>query len=69
MEHTSEEIQQKLGLFQKVLKQARIKLTPQRIEIFREVIHFKDHTDAVTLFKSIRDKIPPISLDTVYRTS
>ncbi len=68
MESGSKEISQKLESLKKVLTKAGLKLTPQRIEIFREIIQSKDHPDAMTLYKNISVRMPNISLDTVYRT-
>jgi len=45
-----------------------IKMTHQRLEIFREVITSKVHPDAETVFRAVREKLPTVSLDTVYRT-
>jgi len=45
-----------------------MKLTHQRIEIFREVARTGDHPDAETIFKRVRKRIPTVSLDTVCRT-
>ena len=45
-----------------------IKLTQQRLEIFREVATTSDHPDAETVFRRVRRHMPTVSLDTVYRT-
>lgn len=45
-----------------------IKLTHQRIEIFREVAQAGDHPGADQVFQRVRDRMPTVSLDTVYRT-
>jgi len=45
-----------------------IKVTQQRIEIFRELINSSDHPDAEKLFQRLRARMPALSLDTVYRT-
>ncbi|MCG6911045.1 MAG: transcriptional repressor [Deltaproteobacteria bacterium] len=44
------------------------KRTPQRLEIFREVARRADHPDAETVFRGVRQRMPTLSLDTVYRT-
>jgi Fur family peroxide stress response transcriptional regulator len=44
-----------------------MKITPQRIEIYRQLVKATNHPDAETLYKHVRTKIPSISLDTVYR--
>jgi len=49
-------------------KEAGIKLTHQRLEIFRELAVTEEHPDAETLYKAVRRRVPTVSLDTVYRT-
>lgn len=44
-----------------------LKITPQRVEIYRQLVNAATHPDAETLYKHVRKKIPSISLDTVYR--
>jgi len=43
-------------------------MTPQRLEIFREVARAQDHPSAEQVYKRVKPKMPNISLDTVYRT-
>lgn len=43
-------------------------MTPQRIEIFREVAGRLDHPDAEAVLRGVRKRMPSVSLDTVYRT-
>ena len=62
------EIRHRMAHFQDVLRRAGIKLTHQRIEIFREVAQTEDHPDAETVYWGVDRRIPTISLDTVYRT-
>lgn len=47
---------------------AGLRITQQRIEIFRELISCSDHPDAEKLFQRLRRQMPGLSLDTVYRT-
>jgi len=54
--------------FEQEIRRAGVKLTHQRLEIFREVAGTGDHPDIETIYKNIRKKMPTISLDTVYRT-
>ena len=51
-----------------VLKAAGVRVTHQRLEIFREVASSTAHPDAETVFRGVRDRLPTVSLDTVYRT-
>ena len=61
------EIEQRMRQFEKVCRDANIKLTHQRIEIFREVAQTGDHPDAETVCTRVRARIPTVSPDTVYR--
>ncbi len=54
--------------FRKVCKEHGIKVTPQRLEIFREVMRARDHPSAEDIYRRVKDRLPSISLDTVYRT-
>ncbi|MCB1217885.1 transcriptional repressor [bacterium] len=47
---------------------AGIRLTHQRLEVYREVASTTEHPDAESIHRSVRRRIPTISLDTVYRT-
>ena len=68
MELSSEEIQSRMDRFTEALRSSGIRLTHQRIEIFREVARTGDHPDADTIYRRVRKRIPTVSLDTVYRT-
>jgi len=62
------ELERKLELFRKKAKEAGLKVTPQRIAIYRELASRSDHPSAEELFESLKNKIEGISLTTVYRT-
>ena len=66
LEH--QEIERRLEQFKSVAKQAGVKLTHQRLEIFRAVASSEDHPSAEAVYKSVRTAMPTVSLDTVYRT-
>ena len=61
---------QKLHLEQlkQLCNDAGIKLTHQRLEIFRELMAASDHPSAELIHKQIHKKLPTIAIDTVYRT-
>ncbi len=59
---------QKIDMFRIVCKDHGIKVTPQRLEIFLEVIAANDHPSAEEIFRRVQKKLPTVSLDTVYRT-
>ncbi|MEA3546759.1 MAG: Fur family transcriptional regulator, partial [Thermodesulfobacteriota bacterium] len=54
--------------FEQACRAAGLKLTHQRLEIFRELAISTDHPSAETLYKRLKKRLPTISLDTIYRT-
>jgi Fur family peroxide stress response transcriptional regulator len=60
--------EKKIELFRKVCKEQGIKVTPQRLEIFLEIMAADDHPSAEDVFNRVKTRMPTISLDTVYRT-
>ena len=51
-----------------VAKKAGVKLTHQRLEIFGELAATNEHPDADTVFRAVQQRMPTVSVDTVYRT-
>jgi Fur family transcriptional regulator, peroxide stress response regulator len=68
MKISLEELNQRVDHCKQGLRRSGVKLTHQRLEIFRELAKSLDHPDADTIYRSVRKRIPTISLDTVYRT-
>ncbi len=62
------EVEQRMKHLEAVCHDEGIKLTHQRMEIFREVAQTGDHPDADQVFQRVRNRMPTVSLDTVYRT-
>ena len=62
------DVEHRMNNFETVCRDAGIKLTHQRIEIFREIAQTWDHPDAEQIFHRVRNRMPTVSLDTVYRT-
>ncbi len=54
--------------FRLALRSSGLKVTPQRLEIFREAARSEDHPDVEAIYRGVRKRVPTISLDTVYRT-
>ncbi len=54
--------------FENACRKADLKLTHQRLEVYRELAQAQDHPSAEMLYKRILKRLPTISLDTVYRT-
>jgi Fur family peroxide stress response transcriptional regulator len=67
MKTDKREIECRMIRFEQVCRTAGVKLTHQRMEIFREVARTGDHPDAETVYRGVRRRIPTMSLDTVYR--
>ena len=61
VERTEEELSE-------LCRRQGLKATPQRLAIVRELMGTKEHPDAETLYARVRQQIPDLSLDTVYRT-
>ena len=57
-----------MDCFREKCRENNLKMTPQRIVIYKELLKSKDHPNAEALFKRIKKIIPDISLDTVNRT-
>ena len=54
--------------FAAALKADGLRMTHQRLEVIRELASAKHHPDADEVYRAIRERVPTISLDTVYRT-
>ncbi len=61
-------LNQRLERVKNVLRDAGVKVTHQRLEVFSVVASAQDHPDVETVFRGVRKRLPTISLDTVYRT-
>ncbi len=68
MKIAGDAIQEKLACFDQACRDAGLKMTHQRMEIFRELAVATDHPSAETLYKRLRSRLATLSLDTVYRT-
>ncbi len=54
--------------FRAKCKKHNLKMTPQRVTIYQELVKAKDHPGCEDIFERVHKKFPDISLDTVYRT-
>jgi len=57
-----------MNRFKEGLARSGIKITHQRLGIFREIAESGDHPDAERIYKGVRERVSTVSLDTVYRT-
>jgi len=64
----NEMIHERVSEFIERSKDLGIKVTPQRIAIYRELASTDQHPSTETIYKKIKDYYPNISLTTVYRT-
>jgi Fur family peroxide stress response transcriptional regulator len=63
-----ERVEKRVADFVKVCRRQGVKATHQRTEILRELAGMAEHPDAETIHARVRQRIPAISVDTVYRT-
>jgi Fur family peroxide stress response transcriptional regulator len=68
MKADKRELECRIERFKEAAGAAGIKLTHQRLEIFREVAASLDHPSAEAVLKALKPRMPTLSLDTVYRT-
>jgi len=68
MNVSTEELDMRLESFKTRAKEEGVKLTPQRLEIFKAVAKSLEHPDAERIFETLHAIMPTVSLDTVYRT-
>ena len=62
------DVQMRLDYFETRCKELGLRVTRQRQEIFRAVAKSSSHPSAETVFLEVRESLPNVSLDTVYRT-
>ena len=67
MRNPTEIIQARTEHFLNACREQGVKITHQRLEIYRELASAGNHPDAVMVYKRVRKRIPTMSLDTVYR--
>ena len=64
----ADETARRVAQFKATAKAKGVKLTPQRLEIFREIASSLVHPDAEAVHRAVYARMPTVSLDTVYRT-
>ena len=62
------EIERRMKRFVETCRDQGMKVTHQRMEVFRELAGTEEHPDAETIYQNVSKRIPAISRDTVYRT-
>lgn len=61
-------LDEKQRMFEEVCHRHGMKITPQRVAIYKELTSSKRHPSAITIFRTIRKYYPNISLGTVNST-
>jgi len=62
------ELDEKTRWFEGRCREIGLKVTPQRVAIYRELLRTDEHPSAEMLHRRVRGLLPSISLDTVNRT-
>lgn len=62
------EVERRVERFKEAVRKAGVKLTLQRLEIFREIAASLEHPSAEAVMKALKHRMPTVSIDTVYRT-
>ncbi len=63
-----DKLKEKMEAFQGKCREAGLKITPQRMAVYKVLIESKQHPSAEMVFRKVRKVIPNISLDTVNRS-
>jgi len=61
-------IEEQLDAFRAQCRATGLKITPQRVAVYRALIESTEHPGAEAVFRLVRETFPSISLDTVNRT-
>ena len=63
-----DKLKEKMEAFRAKCRKAGLKITPQRMAVYKVLIESRQHPSAEMVFRKVRKVIPNISLDTVNRT-
>jgi len=63
-----EQVEKRVVEFLELCRRQGVKATHQRTEILRELAGSEEHPDAEMILAGVRQRIPAISVDTIYRT-
>ncbi len=61
-------LEEKIDYLKTMCKLKGMRVTPQRIEIYKQVANSCEHPDAETVYEAVKGSMPNVSVDTVYRT-
>lgn len=68
MSVSAEEAERRVNALSTGLRDSGLRLTRQRLEVVREIAGADTHPDVEAIYRKVRERVPRISLDTVYRT-
>lgn len=68
MMSTTEHYERRMAHFHEICRHNDLRMTPQRLEVFSELARAADHPSAETIHTRVCNRLPTITLDTVYRT-
>jgi len=63
-----QETKERMTAFQTRCREAGLKVTPQRMAVYKALVETTEHPSAEAVFQKVRRTFPSISLDTVNRT-
>ena len=63
-----QEIERQMSAFQARCREAGLKVTPQRMAVYKVLVETSEHPSAEAVFRKVRRVFASISLDTVNRT-
>jgi Fur family peroxide stress response transcriptional regulator len=58
-----------MKIFYQKCEEQNLKVTPQRVFVYQELLQATDHPSIDEIHKRVRKSLPNISFDTVYRTA
>ena len=65
---TGRQMEEQMEALRSKCRQTGLKITPQRMAVYRTLLESTDHPCAEVVFRKVRKTFPSISLDTVNRT-
>lgn len=66
--HMNGSIESRLKALEAACREAGARVTHQRREVLRAVVECHTHPDAQSVLQAVRERMPTVSFDTVYRT-
>ena len=58
---------EQLNYFEKICYKNQSKVTPQRLEIYKQILKLEGHPTVEEIYQKIKKNSPHLSLDTIYR--